>query len=166
MPSPLCPGNETGNFMQVFTQPWPKSKLLPVDTWNALHMEQGCPTHLASREGKINQTNQVKNCLLKAPVLTAGSDQSLPVVLSLEKLGIFYPFRISGAKKGLISIFQSYEEREVSEKGIQGSEREVLGCTSGIKPVKSGRIHENHVFGMELGIKLGKKNRRQKGKKR
>lgn len=74
-----------------------------MDTWGALHMEQGCPTHFESTEGKINQTNYVKNSLPKAPVLTACSDQSLPAVPCLEKLGIFYECRIIGAKEGLIS---------------------------------------------------------------
>lgn len=93
---PFMPWEWDRNFMEVFTQSWPKSTLLPMDTQDALHMEQGCPTHFAPTEGKINQTNRVKNSLLK--VLTAGSDQSLPAELSLEKLGIFYPCRIIEAK--------------------------------------------------------------------
>lgn len=65
-----------------------------------------------------------------------------------------------------MGLFQSHEEREVTEKGIQGSEREVLGCTSGVKPVKIRENPRKPRFRDGAGHKIGKSSKRQKGKKR
>lgn len=51
------------------------------------------------------------------------------------------------------------------EKGIQGSEREVLGCTSGIKPVKTEGNLRKPPFWEGAGHKLGKAAEDRRGKK-
>lgn len=84
------------------------------------------------------------------------------MVLSLEKLRLFYPGRIiSATKKGLFQSHKCHSEREVPEKRIQRGKREVPmpGCTSGHQAC------ENRGVWDVVGHKTGRSSKRIKGKK-